>query len=222
MRARSCGSIARAGKSHRHAAARLPAPAPLTRRDTRRGLESAIRRTTSGSRHLRRATLTRLTLDPGLDRFPVWTPDSQRIMFGSTRRRAASISGGKRPTAPDAERLTSGNLQFPHGDHTRRDRRRVSPKTSDEWRPHAVRARGDPTGEPLLQTTFDNVNGSVSPDGRWIAYDSNSSGSIEDLRPAISQRRGRPMASLDGGRDAAALGARRAELFYLSTPPTAR
>src|SRR6185295_10100450 len=32
---------------------------------------------------------------------------------------------------------------------------------------------------PLLQTKFDERNGIVSPDGRWLAYDSNSTGSFE-------------------------------------------
>src|SRR5262249_44377716 len=32
-----------------------------------------------------RETLTRLTSDPALDRFPVWTPDSQRVIFSSDR-----------------------------------------------------------------------------------------------------------------------------------------
>src|SRR5207249_11196781 len=32
---------------------------------------------------------------------------------------------------------------------------------------------------PLLQTKFDELNGIVSPDGRWLAYESNSSGAFE-------------------------------------------
>src|SRR5207247_2477049 len=32
---------------------------------------------------------------------------------------------------------------------------------------------------PLLQTKFDELNGIVSADGRWLAYESNSSGSFE-------------------------------------------
>jgi serine/threonine-protein kinase len=32
---------------------------------------------------------------------------------------------------------------------------------------------------PLLQTKFDERHGTVSPDGRWLAYESNSSGSFE-------------------------------------------
>ncbi len=34
---------------------------------------------------LGRATLTRLTLDPGSNHFPLWTPDSRRVLFTSPR-----------------------------------------------------------------------------------------------------------------------------------------
>ena len=34
---------------------------------------------------LKRETLSRFTFDPGIDRFPVWTPDSRRIIFSSNR-----------------------------------------------------------------------------------------------------------------------------------------
>ena len=38
--------------------------------------------------------------------------------------------------------------------------------------------------EPLLQTTFNELHGQVSPDGRWLAYQSNDSGQYEvSVRP---------------------------------------
>jgi Tol biopolymer transport system component len=35
---------------------------------------------------------------------------------------------------------------------------------------------GTPRVEPLLQTPFDKRNAAISPDGRWMAYESNESG----------------------------------------------
>src|SRR5258705_136530 len=65
-----------------------------------------------------RATLTRLTLDPGQDQYPLWTPDGRRIIFSSNR-------GGGTPNlwwqAADGtgavERLTTttSNGQFLNG-----------------------------------------------------------------------------------------------------------
>jgi Tol biopolymer transport system component len=34
---------------------------------------------------LKRGTLQRLTTDPGLNRGPIWTPDSQRVAFSAER-----------------------------------------------------------------------------------------------------------------------------------------
>ena len=61
--------------------------------------------------------------------------------------------------------------------------------------------------QPLLETPSVERNGVVSPDGRWLAYESDSAGAIRDLRPAVSQRERGAMADLDGRRHAAALGA---------------
>ena len=54
---------------------------------------------------------------------------------------------------------------------------------------------------PLLQTKFDERNGIVSPDGRWLAYESNSSGSSEIyVRPFPNVGGGERQVSTAGGR----------------------
>ena len=53
---------------------------------------------------------------------------------------------------------------------------------------------------PLLQTTFDERNGIVSPDGRWLAYESNSSGRFEIyVRPFPNVGGGQWQVSTAGG-----------------------
>ena len=68
---------------------------------------------------------------------------------------------------------------------------------------------------PLLQTKFSEFNGIVSPDGRWLAYESNSSGSSEVyVRPFPNVAGGQWQVSTAGGRSA--LWARNGkELFYV-------
>jgi len=39
---------------------------------------------------------------------------------------------------------------------------------------------------PLVQTSFNELNGEISPDGHWMAYQSNDSGQDGDLRAAVS------------------------------------
>jgi serine/threonine-protein kinase len=74
---------------------------------------------------------------------------------------------------------------------------------------------------PLLQTKFDERNGTVSPpDGRWLAYESNNSGSFEIyVRPFPNVGDGQWQVSTAGGRQP--LWARSGkELFYIGADGT--
>ena len=66
-----------------------------------------------------------------------------------------------------------------------------------------------------MQTTFNELNGEISPDGRWVAYQSNESGQDEIyVRPFPDADRGRWQISTGGG--TRPLWARSGkELFYL-------
>src|SRR6185295_9328549 len=83
--------------------------------------------------------------------------------------------------------------------------------------PSHVGGRG-PTHElrSLLQTPFLERNGEVSPDGRWLAYESNESREFEIyVRPFPAVEAGRSQVSRGGGmRPVWARGGR--ELFYLA------
>jgi Tol biopolymer transport system component len=71
---------------------------------------------------------------------------------------------------------------------------------------------------PLIQTPFEERNGEVSPDGRWIAYEANDSGQFEIyVRPFPKVMDGRWQVSTGGGtRPLWASNAQ--ELFYLALP----
>ena len=69
---------------------------------------------------------------------------------------------------------------------------------------------------PLVQTPFDEQNGIVSPDGRWLAYEANDSGQSEVyVRPFPEVNSGHWQVSTGGG--TRPLWARNGqELFYVS------
>jgi eukaryotic-like serine/threonine-protein kinase len=55
--------------------------------------------------------------------------------------------------------------------------------------------------EPLLHTPFDERNAAISPDGRWMAYESNESGQSQIyVRPFPNVADGRYQVSTGGGR----------------------
>jgi serine/threonine-protein kinase len=74
---------------------------------------------------------------------------------------------------------------------------------------------GQRLAAPLIQTPFNEQNAEVSPDGRWVAYQSDESGQYEVyVRPFPDVDQGRWQVSTGGGtRPAWARSGR--ELFYL-------
>ena len=171
---------------------------------------------------LRRAGLTRLTLDPGQDFFPVWTPDGRRIIFSSNRGGAPNLWWQAADGTGAAEQLTtSGNPQLVTGitpDGAAALFYGVTPTMGRDLLQLAL--DGTHRVTPLLQTKFDELNGIVSPDGRWLAYESNSSGTFEIyVQPFPNGGGGQRQVSTAGGRQP--LWARSGkDLFYVGAEGT--
>ena len=153
---------------------------------------------------LAREGLTRLTFNPGPDGNPVWTPDGRRIIFNSTRAGVGNLFWQSADGTGSAERLTtSQNLQFPNSISP--DGKSVVfntqvPRTGrDLYLLHLDRDKAQP--EVLLETTFTEANAEISPDGRWLAYQSDESGQEQIyVRPFPKVNDGRWQVSTNGGR----------------------
>ena len=163
---------------------------------------------------LERGSETRLTTDPGFDQLPVWAPDSRTVYF--TRRGLLRVSAN----GSGEERLVDGTffakdvspdgkvLIFTvRGETTR----------ADIW---ALPLTGERKPFPLLEEPFSEFEPRISPDGRWLAYNSEVTGRDEIyVRPLSADwKLGEPtQVSTSGGihprwrRDGK-------ELFYVSAP----
>ena len=124
--------------------------------------------------HLDDGPLTRLTFDEGLDAFPLWTPDSSRVVFTSTRDGGGLFWRAADGTGAVERLLESANNPWPWGWST--DGRLVFDQQGDIG---VLTVEGDRTVEMLLETEFGEEVPALSPDGRWIAYQSNESGRSE-------------------------------------------
>lgn len=151
---------------------------------------------------LRRPPLTRLTTDPGQDWNPVWTADSRRIIFASSSGGQQNLWWQLADGTGAAERLsTSNKTQYPSG-VTPDGRAVVFTEATVGTERDLLQLALDGTHRvtPLLQTKFDEFNGVVSPDGRWLAYQSNSSGATEvHVRPFPNTADGQWQISTGGG-----------------------
>jgi serine/threonine protein kinase len=129
---------------------------------------------------LARARLTAGTLDGGI--ISTWTPDSARLIFSSVRAGgSANLYVQSSDGTGTATRLTDGpNSQHPTG---------VTPDGSQIVLNEATATQqGDirlltlsetPQVTGLIGTRFDERGGIVSPNGRYLAYESNRSGAYE-------------------------------------------
>ena len=158
-----------------------------------------------------RGTLTRLTDDPSLDRGPIWTPDGQRIIFSSNRAGVANLFWQAANGTGMAERLTNSNNVYAHTispDGTRLVVRQTDRGAAPDLMMFDLGNRrripspssGVTDLTPLVKTPFGEFNAEISSDGRWLAYQSNSSGSFEVyVRPFPDVGGGQWLVSTAGG-----------------------
>jgi protein kinase-like protein/WD40 repeat protein len=181
-------------------------------------------------------TFTRLTFDPGGDEYPVWMPDSRRVIFGSGPPNAQNLYWKAADGTGSAERLTQspsdqdaqsvspdGKLLVFRETGASAPTRSIDlmlltlPVAPASSRPSASRD-GSPLGvKPLTHTVYAESTAEISPGGQWLAYESNESGREEIyIRPFPEVDSGRWQVSTGGGRTPV-WSRNGEELFYVST-----
>jgi eukaryotic-like serine/threonine-protein kinase len=149
-------------------------------------LRLALNRTLNGNTDvwtldLGRSLLSRFTFDVAADTFPIWSPDGDRIVFNSNRQGAYDLYE-KRVTGSGNERLLLATPQNKAPVDWSPDGRFVlyrSPTLTTGFDLWALPMDGTTKPFPVVQTNFEERDGQFSPDGKWIAYQSNESGRSE-------------------------------------------
>jgi serine/threonine-protein kinase len=164
---------------------------------------------------VRRKLLECVTLNPAEDGWPRWGPDGRWLFFASTRDgRVPNIYRQPADGSGNAERvIESERLQHPTG-FAPDGRLLVTERAPDNGISDIVAYSFDTRRLERVITAGDEGAGAVSPDGRWIAYESNESGQMEVyVRPYPNTEGGQWRISRNGGRQAVWSRDAR-ELFY--------
>jgi len=179
-------------------------------------------------KHLPHGALSRLSLDSAPDFRPRWMPDGRTVTFISTRGPAAGGLSAAHLYRRAADGTGADSMVVDVGRPVyeaawTRDLRWLALRTGGVVNQtggrdiYAIRPGIDTAATPLLTSpVFDESALALSPDGHWMAYESNETGSTEVyLRPFPQVDAGKQQVSVRGGQ--APIWARNgSELFYVS------
>jgi serine/threonine protein kinase/Tol biopolymer transport system component len=152
---------------------------------------------------LNRPVLSRFTFDAMPEIYPVWSPDGTRVAFGrpvigrgfALHVRSANESGPPMiaSNSPPGQVIP---LDWSH------DGRFTLCRTGDidkGWDLIGVPADGTTPWFPIAHTAFDERAGQLSPDDRFVAYESNESGRVEIFVQPLDAAATKTQVSNNGG-----------------------
>ena len=151
-----------------------------------------------------RGTLSKLTTSSAIDGPAIWSPDGEQIVFYSERDEKFALYRMSANGRDAAEHLVDlpGEMAVPS--HWTPDGSSVIFSyrgNNDSYDIGVLSVEGEPEWFPLLETETEETNGNVSPDGQWIAYTSDETGSAEVYIERFPDLGYRTLVSTGGGRN---------------------
>ena len=195
-----------------------PALSPDARRVALRVTDPQVRTRDIWLVDLSRGVTSRFTFDPSNENHPLWSPDGSQLLYfsdGTASRgmhvKSATGAGGDQLLLTATDDLTPTDWS--------KDGRyviyEVAPLTGHQevW---ALPMSGDRKAFPFLQGPYNQSQGQLSPDGKWLAYTSDESGRPEVYVQTFPEHGGKWQISTSGGLDPHWRGDGK-ELYYLSS-----
>jgi Tol biopolymer transport system component len=153
---------------------------------------------------IERGTSTPLTFDPADDTWPRWSADDRTIYFMSRGSGQGDVYSRSSTGTGPVELVYGGEgAHYPHS---------FSPDGATGWLNSKSNYATAGTGfdiyridleshkaEAYLQATFTEVNPEISPDGRWLLYQTDESGHFEVYVQSLLDDGGKWQISTDGG-----------------------
>jgi serine/threonine protein kinase/Tol biopolymer transport system component len=185
------------------------------------GRRVAIYQTVNGNTdvwilELARHVFTRFTSGDTLENYAIWSPDSRSIVFGSNPKGHLDLYR-KPADGVGAEDLLLSTTETKNAFDWSSDGRFILYRAAsletgyDLW---ALPLQGDRKPFPVVQSRFTDRDGQFSPDGKWIAFQSDESGHFEVYVQPFPGPGARVQVSFGGG--AQVRWPRSNELFYVA------
>jgi serine/threonine protein kinase/Tol biopolymer transport system component len=149
-----------------------------------------------------RSGFTRFTFDPALNYNPLWSPDGTRVAFSSNRKASFNLHLMPSSGAGIEELLLETPTNKQPLDWSKDGRFLLyvdlEPKTArDLWTLEMTGS--ERKSRVLINTPFEERNGQFSPDGRWVAYETNESGQFEIVVQPFPEPTGKWQVSTNSG-----------------------
>jgi serine/threonine-protein kinase len=155
-------------------------------------------------KQLDRGPLSRLTFEEFLKYRPVWSPDGRMVTYiADPGNNNAALYRKRADGSGEAERLVGSDKSLAEALWSRDGEWLVVRTTLPSRDIQGFRPGGDTTLTPIVASPrFDERAPSLSPDGRWIAYQSDETGKSEIyVRPFPRADDGRWQVSTAGGEE---------------------
>jgi Tol biopolymer transport system component len=154
---------------------------------------------------LARRTKTRLSFGPLYSNYPIWWPDGKSLVYAygangnlnDILRQNADGTGGKEKLLETPGVFSIPGSVSPDGQYIAYSRLDPKSKTGrDIW---ILPTTGDQKPYPLIASEFTDVSPVFSPDGKWLAYNTDESGRFEIYIQPFPSGPGRWQVSTAGG-----------------------
>ncbi len=151
-----------------------------------------------------RATLTPLGKSAGSSQAPLWTTDGSRVIYRGTRRGTRNLYWRAADGSGDEERLTDkpGVIQTPTSASADGRWLMFNEVGSDQPGGNGIwlmQLDGERTLRPFFQEPAGELDGQISPDGKWVAYEASVSSRKEIYVAPFSGPGARRQVSTGGG-----------------------